>query len=180
VGLLKLRLTAYDEDGSSAFIDFELDVQVAPEFVASAVAAPSLALAWSLDHAGGVPMPMAMASLDLLAAWADPDGDGRTNLEEYALGTDPFTADEVSEAGRLTLTVDTDGGLRLSYRLRSGDPRLSSQVETATELGVWLPARGAAVVQRQPATDILDDVQVSIPAYDSDGPRYFRIRVDYW
>ncbi len=67
---------------------------------------------------------------------ADPDADGRPNLLEYALGTDPTEADSGApvavavQAGVLTLTFDHIGDATLSY-----------VIEASNDLATWTPAQ---------------------------------------
>lgn len=62
---------------------------------------------------------------------ADPDGDGRANLLEYALGCDPRAADLASEL----VTRAAPGLLALDYPALRSD--LSYLVETSTDLATW-------------------------------------------
>lgn len=64
----------------------------------------------------------------------DPDGDGRSNLEEYALLTDPNDPGSVP-----SIVVMWDGGLQLRWQQRQGilvTPEVSSDLQTFAEAGV--------------------------------------------
>ncbi|MBC8010745.1 MAG: hypothetical protein H7067_11695 [Burkholderiales bacterium] len=65
---------------------------------------------------------------------ADPDGDGRANLLEYALGTTPTTADADLNAPALSLT---DGHLRLTYVRPDGRDDLAYAVDWSSDLATW-------------------------------------------
>ena len=64
---------------------------------------------------------------------ADPDGDGLSNLAEYALGTDPrqFTPP-------LVATLDADG-LSLTFTRPTNLPGLTYAAESSDGLGNWSP-----------------------------------------
>lgn len=63
---------------------------------------------------------------------ADPDGDGRSNLLEYALGTAPRSADTAT-----TLVVRAPAGfLALDYPVPQAD--LTYTPETSTDLATWV------------------------------------------
>ena len=74
---------------------------------------------------------------------ADPDGDGRSNLQEFALAGDPRSAG--SESGLTLVRVPTTGHLRITYqrqrdRLLSG---VSYSIETSMDLKTWQSATGS-------------------------------------
>jgi len=69
---------------------------------------------------------------------ADPDGDGLTNLEEFAHGTDPEVAD--GSPALITARVEENGDLLLSYlvRLDGSAPALDYTIESTVGLtGPW-------------------------------------------
>ena len=76
-----------------------------------------------------------------LAVWgpsADPDGDGLTNLEEFAHGTNPEVAD--GSSALIAAATTEDSRVLLSYRVRldGSAPALSYVVETTNGLtGPW-------------------------------------------
>jgi hypothetical protein len=78
--------------------------------------------AWRLAHFGQV------ANTGNAANTADPDRDGRSNLLEYAIGSDPSQSDD-ADAGALGHTAD---GLHLTFTFsRIADPALTYTVEAA-------------------------------------------------
>ena len=99
------------------------------------VSEPDLRLVdqWRLDHFAHY------ANLGDAANTADPDGDGLSNLLEYALRRDPFTAD-----GSNGMTVGQTGGTDKYATLtfgRRADPDLAYTVEATDDLehGSWDP-----------------------------------------
>ena len=97
------------------------------------------------------------AADDIAGALADPEGDGRSNLLEYALGGDPLAADPVDgpvlgvESGRLTLSFD-----------RTADPDLVYEVEAADALSaegwgvIWTSSGEANVAGPVTVTDTVE------------------------
>jgi len=80
---------------------------------------------------------LAALSADKQALDADPDGDGLTNLFEYALGKNPVAADTLS------ITPDTSSGsLSITFvRVKASvDASLTYKVELATTLSDWVEA----------------------------------------
>jgi len=80
---------------------------------------------------------LAALSADKQALDADPDGDGLTNLFEYALGKNPVAADT------LGITPDTSSGsLSITFvRVKASvDASLTYKVELATTLSDWVEA----------------------------------------
>ena len=62
---------------------------------------------------------------------ADPDGDGRSNLLEYATGSDP----NVTDAGSATVLGKTADGTRLTLTFtRIADPSLTYTVQASNNL----------------------------------------------
>lgn len=85
---------------------------------------------WRLTHFGSI------ADTGAAAADADPDGDGLSNLLEYALGLDPATA---SGGGDLTVGV-ADGNWTYSFARPSDRSDLTYVVEVSTDLVNWSTA----------------------------------------
>ncbi len=81
---------------------------------------------WRESHFGSIQVT------EISAATADPDGDGLSNLAEYALGLDPLEVDGVNA---LTQGAANDH-LTLSFS-RVADPELTYRVEASDNLGTW-------------------------------------------
>lgn len=68
------------------------------------------------------------------ALGADADGDGRSNLAEYAFGGNPRLSDTPLAQ---TITVLPEGGYQLTFTRRAGDPALDFAIETSVDLDHW-------------------------------------------
>lgn len=71
---------------------------------------------------------------------ADPDGDGRTNLGEYAFGGDPTVKDAAYPAGPVT------AGPQVAWTVirRGNDPSLTFSYEASEDMVSWLPVTPAS------------------------------------
>lgn len=114
------------------------------------------------------------------SAWgldADPDGDGRNNLEEYAFASNPVTEDD---ALPVVLSRGGDGRLWVSYRRRTGDARLAFHVEVSADLQTW---QSAAVVLGEPHAARIDAqsewISAPVSSPEAETARFFRVRVTY-
>lgn len=105
--------------------------------------------------------------------FADPDGDGRANLLEYAFGGDPRLADAAVGAPSISLSGHTP---RLDF-VRLADPLLHYRAETATDLGA--PDAWNEFWHTTGADNLAGPVIVSSPtALSPAAPRAFmRLRV---
>ena len=95
---------------------------------------------------------------------ADPDGDGFTNLLEYALGGDPLTADQPPGAPVAALGSDaTDSWLTLTYVQPDGRGDLTYTVEWNSDLtAAW--QSGSSVVTELSRTAVAGGQQVTVRA----------------
>ena len=101
--------------------------------------------------------------------FADPDQDGRPNLVEYALGTDPRRPD----LGGLAVTSSPET-LTLTYQLDTSKSDISCLPETSIDLRDWSRV-GSTLVG---TTGTLETRSVSIPASAAAGSRnYLRLRI---
>ncbi len=102
---------------------------------------------------------------------ADPDGDGRCNLLEFALNTDPA----ISDAGPLLgKTATTPSHLQLTFQ-RIAAPALTYAVESSSDLSTWDPV---PVWTSTGAQNLAGPVTVTDPADSTSTPhRYLRLRV---
>ena len=129
---------------------------------------PTLRQAWLATHFG------ADAANPLLAAdTADPDADGRPNLLEYALGTDPLIADSSAQPAVALLPAPVSK-LTLAFQ-RIADPALTYAVEASSNFGTW---EAAPIWTSTGAQNISGPVTVTDTADLATTPRRFlRLRI---
>ena len=91
--------------------------------------------AWQREQFLGDDLADPRKELMVWGGSADPDGDGATNLLEYAQGTNPNSA--VRETG--TMSVVGGQKVQIVFRIRSGDPGLAFTLEATDDLssGPW-------------------------------------------
>ncbi len=109
---------------------------------------------------------------------ADPDGDGRENLMEYAQGTDPKVS-----GGMLIETAASEGKFQVKVRMRKNDGALQYAVESSPDLSaaVWQTDELMEVLPREVDEDdpSFEYVTVEVPFTDVNGARLFaRLRVE--
>jgi fibronectin type 3 domain-containing protein len=85
--------------------------------------------AWRLARFGTI------ANIGIAADLADPDGDGVPNLVEYALGTNPASAQSVSLPS-VSLLTDPSPALQITFS-RIADPALTYTVQGSGDLVTW-------------------------------------------
>ncbi|CAN5422752.1 hypothetical protein BH23VER1_BH23VER1_11510 [soil metagenome] len=84
--------------------------------------------------------PAEIADPDVTGSDADPDGDGRTNLEEYGQGTDPSVADTAAPDEVSFMESGGEVYPLVSVELASGTFDLGHEVQVSTDLREWLDA----------------------------------------
>jgi hypothetical protein len=102
---------------------------------------------------------------------ADPDGDGRSNLLEYAINTNPNTSDTGPVLGK---SAQAPSHLQLTFQ-RIAAPALTYAVECSADLTTWDPV---PVWTSSGAQNLAGPVTVIDPAGISMSPhRFLRLRV---
>lgn len=112
----------------------EVEVGVDPAAVEVALSAPQPINSYSdwLDQ-------LYFTSVDDLAQSADPDGDGRSNFQEFVLGSNPFVADTEPFFQVVGATSD---GVIVRYRLRrsvADSVNVTGQRSNVFHFAVWSP-----------------------------------------
>lgn len=120
---------------------------------------------WLLDHFGTVD-PSGAAAFE-----ADPDGDGISNLLEYALGTDPTLAGDGRNA---VISGEAGGFLTLTFQ-HIDDPSLIYEIEATSDL-----AAGWTVVERYddpPFTTVGETTFTDFLSIQESARRFLRLQV---
>jgi hypothetical protein len=116
--------------GSFAYIS-------AMQITASAVTPPLTPYqSWRSENFSAGELADAELEASLWGSEADPDGDGRSNLLEYAAGTDPRENDADSTSFAME-TVEEDEFVTLTYRKNLAASDLDFQVQKGDDLSEW-------------------------------------------
>ncbi len=70
---------------------------------------------------------------------ADPDGDGATNLLEFALGSDPLSAESIPSPRAELVALDDGAHGAIGFPRRATPHGLAYTVLTSPDLGTWTP-----------------------------------------
>jgi autotransporter-associated beta strand protein len=139
------------------------------------------------EWSGGVPWPDQAAA----AKSADPDGDGLSNLLEFAFATDPLAAGpawpvvELSDsgAGQTSLRLRfrrsaTASGLRFTVEATSGLAAPVWETVAEAEPGASMAALSPQVlVEEQALPDGASEIAVTEPRMPGEGARFMRLQV---
>ncbi len=109
---------------------------------------------------------------------ADPDGDGASNLMEYALGLDPLmpSVERLPRAGLTTMSGSTY--LTLTYSYPANISGVVFQVEVSTDLMNWLSDPAAAAIQSETVADNIRTLMVRDSKPVTPGEmRFMRLKV---
>jgi hypothetical protein len=108
----------------------------------------------------------------------DPDGDGLSNFDEYAWGTNPQVSDVSSHMPSVTTTPDAGGStlVAIEYTTDSSRTDLTYTFEQSTNLEAWTPVATAPVLVGSEGSLQTWRYEVMAPG---DGPsKYFRVSVE--
>jgi len=117
---------------------------------------------------------------DIPQAQADIDGDGLSNLMEYALGTDPRNPSDGMEGFQISTL--NDGGrtyVIISFKRRKSDPSLQYVPEVSVDMQVW--SSDSSSVKETNVTSLdpqFDWVTVQdLTPLTTSAPHFIRLRV---
>ncbi|MDP1579307.1 MAG: matrixin family metalloprotease [Candidatus Didemnitutus sp.] len=120
---------------------------------------------WNLDHFNAPER----ANASISGPTVDPDGDGLSNLVEYALGLNP----RVANAGAAGSTARTETEWTFTYTRPAERGDVLYAVEASTDLTTWSTA---GVTHTRTATGATETWRASVPVSAS-GNLFFRLRV---
>lgn len=86
--------------------------------------------AWQRDHFSDADLADPAKELTIWGGNADPDGDGASNILEYARGTDPNSSLMKAD----TVKVISGGKIQVVFRIRADDPELGYTFEATDDL----------------------------------------------
>lgn len=108
---------------------------------------------------------------------ADPDGDGRSNDEEYAFMGDPLVT---QESGIVWISRDAVGNWVLEYERRTSDPALVFTLEASTDLQTWSDWSSSILSEiSTPLTAESEWTTVVLQPAASDDTRFFRVKASW-
>ncbi len=110
-------------------------------------AAPMLYELWLHGPFTDAELADAAAEATLWGRQADPDGDGMANLIEYALGTDPRTANPGGLGGVLRSPAMAEGVFELAFRRRPGVSGVAYELESSPDLSTWAPVDAGDITE---------------------------------
>jgi hypothetical protein len=113
-------------------------------------------------------------------ASADPDGDGFTNIEEYAYGLDPQVKDSATAAPQITLASYGDGSsLTATFTRNRLATDVALLVEVSADLITW--TSGSGVIETVSTTALGNEVERlvvrDLATTAGGGRRFLRVRV---
>jgi hypothetical protein len=134
---------------------------------------------WQKDHFSAEELAEPTLSPILWGLMADADNDGRRNLEEYALGTNPRGREE-TEPLRVWLEPGSNGDtleLRFTYRRRAQDQLLRFRLEQSADLETWRAAPSWVVNTLRIAGSDYERIILGSGLPGEQAGRFYRLRV---
>jgi hypothetical protein len=128
--------------------------------------------AWQARHF----TPAELSQPEISGDEADPDGDGISNLVEYAQGSDPWLADhEPWLQGRRIIDGD-QARFALEYRRRPLGHAVAYDMEVSSDLRTW-QAFAAAATEQLEADGMVRTTLADTTTDPNVGARFFRVKV---
>lgn len=125
--------------------------------------------AWQVDHFG--------STVDLTS---DADGDGVSNLFEYASGGDPHVPGDCARMPALRFNGGSVHEILFSYRRKKDIVTLDWQLEQASDLGFWSAATGnLEILSTFDHGDGTETINCRHVMSDAPAARFFRIRLSH-
>ncbi|MBS0657594.1 MAG: hypothetical protein JSR82_05015 [Verrucomicrobia bacterium] len=118
-----------------------------------------------------------LANASLSGPSADPDGDGLTNLEEFAFGSAPWMPSAESAPSLGTLNISGSDYLTVSYNRVAGLTGVTYVVEASSDLQTWQSGSGVTTLVSETPQAELVRVVVRDQTPVGGGRRYLRVRV---
>lgn len=173
-GTWSITVTVTDLDGATASDVFDLVVVPGPALLGPSLMTSADYGDWISRYLSGHAAGESGHAHPALGMQADPDRDGRSNLEEYAFYSIPVTA---TDGPPLIIEREPDGRLRVSYQRRSNDPRLAFTLEGSADFVTWTPVSldDASALQVGRQSGWVTGRLADTPS----GAAFLRVRVDY-
>ena len=103
---------------------------------------------------------------------SDPDGDGKSNFEEFILGCDPLVADPSQDRSRLSPFLTDNQQLQFSANKRALAAGVTYQLEYSADLSQWQPVEATFLEDE----DAFFEIRQAAP---TDFPRcFFRLVIE--
>jgi hypothetical protein len=107
----------------------------------------------------------------------DPDGDGVSNLLEYAFGLNAVSAGNDGKGGGQLAVANTATNFAVTYRKQMWTLDLTYQLQTSTDLtGTWTPVTTTPTVIATEGE--VQSLRVTVPKQAGDARRFFRLLVN--
>lgn len=122
--------------------------------------------------------PTQLGNAAISGATADPDGDGLSNLQEFAFGSAPWMPSAEAAPSVGTQNVSGSDYLTISYNRVAGLSGVTYLVEASSDLQTWQSGAGVtALVSETPQAELVRVVVRDQTPVSGANRRYLRVRV---
>lgn len=182
---LTASLQAVGFRADEAWLDLDTGVSVGIQLsVRDAFVSGPVYKSISLTIGGPDPVLSAWATArfgSLTAMRADSDNDGRSNLQEYAFGSNP---DTVNPEKNVTVVYDVAAGqVKVSYLRRAAEPALVYELWSTEDLSGWRLDNSSQVTSTPGNVSvewISDEIErCTITLTTGDSSRFYRVKVSF-